>query len=97
MTLLGAPHLQDVERPVHQVWVHGPALRGLTKAGLWEQRAFGMLPAYELGPNRRLPVYDAGVALGAAAQKGWRRYEAEETDDVLIRPHAVVLLDHFQL
>eukprot|EP00873_Tetraselmis_striata_P018316 jgi/Tetstr1/438580/TSEL_027131.t1 len=43
--LLGAPHLDDIERPVHQVWLRSPSFRGLTKADMWLRLAEGLLPA----------------------------------------------------
>eukprot|EP00873_Tetraselmis_striata_P001607 jgi/Tetstr1/421871/TSEL_012771.t1 len=36
ITLMDGLHLEDAQRPVHQAWVHGPALRGLSsEAELW--------------------------------------------------------------
>eukprot|EP00873_Tetraselmis_striata_P006274 jgi/Tetstr1/426538/TSEL_016836.t1 len=33
--LLGAPHLDDIERPVHQVWLRSPSFSGITEADMW--------------------------------------------------------------
>eukprot|EP00873_Tetraselmis_striata_P020994 jgi/Tetstr1/441258/TSEL_029509.t1 len=45
--LLGAPHLDDIERPVHQVWLRSPSFRGITEADMWLRLAEGLLPAYD--------------------------------------------------
>eukprot|EP00873_Tetraselmis_striata_P039710 jgi/Tetstr1/459974/TSEL_005298.t1 len=45
--VLGAPHLDDIERPVHQVWFRSPSFSGLTEAGMWLHLAEGLLPAYD--------------------------------------------------
>eukprot|EP00873_Tetraselmis_striata_P041702 jgi/Tetstr1/461966/TSEL_007039.t1 len=51
ITMLGAPHLEDAKRPVHQAWVHGSGMRGLLEAEICTQLALGMLTAYdEAGP-----------------------------------------------
>eukprot|EP00873_Tetraselmis_striata_P001569 jgi/Tetstr1/421833/TSEL_012734.t1 len=69
ITPLGVPHLENAERPVHLVWVHGSALRGLTQAGLWTQLALGMLPSDDTGPDCP-DDNDHGYALSAAANEG---------------------------
>eukprot|EP00873_Tetraselmis_striata_P016555 jgi/Tetstr1/436819/TSEL_025597.t1 len=43
--LLGAPHLDDIERPVHQVWLRSPSFSGITEADMWLRLAEGLLPA----------------------------------------------------
>eukprot|EP00873_Tetraselmis_striata_P012010 jgi/Tetstr1/432274/TSEL_002308.t1 len=43
----GAPHLDDIERPVHQVWLRFPSFKGLIEADMWLHLAEGLLPAYD--------------------------------------------------
>eukprot|EP00873_Tetraselmis_striata_P003862 jgi/Tetstr1/424126/TSEL_014735.t1 len=54
--LLGAPHLDDIERPVHQVWLRSPSFRGLTEADLWQHLAEGLLPVYDQPQPRKAAV-----------------------------------------
>eukprot|EP00873_Tetraselmis_striata_P039647 jgi/Tetstr1/459911/TSEL_005253.t1 len=40
---LGAPHLDDIKRPVRQVWLRSPSFRGITEADMWLRLAEGLL------------------------------------------------------
>eukprot|EP00873_Tetraselmis_striata_P008131 jgi/Tetstr1/428395/TSEL_001833.t1 len=95
--LLGAPHLDDIERPVHQVWLRSPSFRGLTEADMWLRLAEGLLPAYdqsqpcEAAADR--PAATPADVLALAGVRAWAEYEADtDADDAVICPPTRTLL-----
>eukprot|EP00873_Tetraselmis_striata_P022281 jgi/Tetstr1/442545/TSEL_030643.t1 len=95
--LLGAPHLDDIERPVHQVWLRSPSFKGLTEADMWLRLAEGLLPAYdqpqpcEAAANQ--PAATPADVLSLAGVRAWAEYEADtDADDAVICPPTRTLL-----
>eukprot|EP00873_Tetraselmis_striata_P037000 jgi/Tetstr1/457264/TSEL_004192.t1 len=90
--LLGAPHLDDIERPVHQVWLHSPSFRGLTEADIRLRLAEGLLPAYDQPQPCEAAATPADV-LALAGVRAWAEYEADtDADDAVICPPTRTLL-----
>eukprot|EP00873_Tetraselmis_striata_P034610 jgi/Tetstr1/454874/TSEL_041738.t1 len=95
--MLGAPHLDDIERPVHQVWLRSPSFRGLTEADMWLRLAEGLLPAYDQPkPSEATTDQPAATPAGVMALAGvraWAEYEANtDADDAVICPQTQTLL-----
>eukprot|EP00873_Tetraselmis_striata_P040624 jgi/Tetstr1/460888/TSEL_006045.t1 len=95
--LLGAPHLDDIQRPVHQVWLRSPSFRGLTEADMWLRLAEGLLPAYDQ-PQPSEAATDQHAAtpadvLALAGVRAWAEYEADtDADEAVICPPTRTLL-----
>eukprot|EP00873_Tetraselmis_striata_P043582 jgi/Tetstr1/463846/TSEL_008660.t1 len=92
--LLGAPHLDDIERPVHQaVWLRSPSFRGLTEANMWQHLAEGLLlPAYDQ-PQPGEAAVDQSAETPAGAGAAWAEYQADtDADDAVICPPTRTLL-----
>eukprot|EP00873_Tetraselmis_striata_P019788 jgi/Tetstr1/440052/TSEL_028411.t1 len=94
---LGAPHLDDIERPVHQVWLRSPAFRGITEADMWLRLAEGLLPTYDQPqPNEAATDQPAATPADVMALAGvgaWAEYEANaDADDAIICPPTRILL-----
>eukprot|EP00873_Tetraselmis_striata_P016666 jgi/Tetstr1/436930/TSEL_025703.t1 len=95
--LLGAPHLDDIERPVHQVWLRSSSFRGLTEADMWLRLAEGLLPAYDQPQPCEAaadqPAATPADALALAGVRAWAEYEADtDADDAVICPPTRTLL-----
>eukprot|EP00873_Tetraselmis_striata_P012592 jgi/Tetstr1/432856/TSEL_022205.t1 len=95
--LLGAPHLDDIERPVHQVWLRPPSFRGITEADIWLRLAEGLLPAYDQPqPSEATtdqPAATPADVLALAGVRAWVEYEANTyADDAVICPPTRTLL-----
>eukprot|EP00873_Tetraselmis_striata_P017139 jgi/Tetstr1/437403/TSEL_026085.t1 len=95
--LLGAPHLDDVERPVHQVWLRPPSFRDLTEADMWLRLAEGLLPSYDQPQPCEAaadqPAATPADVLALAGVRAWAEYEADtETDDAVNCPPTPTLL-----
>eukprot|EP00873_Tetraselmis_striata_P038305 jgi/Tetstr1/458569/TSEL_044972.t1 len=97
--LLGAPHLDDIERPVHQEWLRSPSFRGLTEADMWQHPAEGLLPAYDQPQRDKLAVDQSAATpannLARAGVRSWAdEYEADpDADDAaVICPPTRILL-----
>eukprot|EP00873_Tetraselmis_striata_P012837 jgi/Tetstr1/433101/TSEL_022433.t1 len=95
--LLGAPHLDDIERPVHRVWLRSPAFRGVTEADMWLRLAEGLLPAYDQPqPSEATtdqPAATPADVLALAGVRAWAEYEANtDADDAIICPPTRTLL-----
>eukprot|EP00873_Tetraselmis_striata_P019989 jgi/Tetstr1/440253/TSEL_028604.t1 len=89
--LLGAPHLDDIERPVHQVWLRSPSFRGLTEADMWLRMGEGLLPAYDQPQPCEAaadqPAAPPADVLALAGVRAWAEYEADtDADDAVICP-----------
>eukprot|EP00873_Tetraselmis_striata_P005355 jgi/Tetstr1/425619/TSEL_016039.t1 len=95
--LLGAPHLDDIERPIHQVWLCSPSFRGLTEADMWLRLAEGLLPAYDQPQPCEAaadqPAATPADVLALAGVRAWAKYEADtDADDAVICPPTRTLL-----
>eukprot|EP00873_Tetraselmis_striata_P025276 jgi/Tetstr1/445540/TSEL_033314.t1 len=95
--LLGAPHLDDIERPVHQVWLRSPAFRGITEADMWLRLAEGLLPPYDQPqPDEAAtdqPAATPADVLALAGRRAGAEYEADTyADDAVICPPTRTLL-----
>eukprot|EP00873_Tetraselmis_striata_P003698 jgi/Tetstr1/423962/TSEL_014573.t1 len=95
--LLGAPHLDDIERPVHQVWLRPPSFRGLTYADTWLRLAEGLLSAYDQPQSGKAAVDQSAETpadnLTRAGVRAWAEYEADtDADDAVICPPTRTLL-----
>eukprot|EP00873_Tetraselmis_striata_P022227 jgi/Tetstr1/442491/TSEL_030591.t1 len=95
--LLGAPHLDDIERPVHQVWLRSPAFRGTTEVDMWRRLAEGLRSAYdqpqpsEAATDR--PAATPADVLALVGVRAWAEYEANtDADDAIICPPTRTLL-----
>eukprot|EP00873_Tetraselmis_striata_P016067 jgi/Tetstr1/436331/TSEL_025169.t1 len=86
---LGAPHLDDIERPVHQVWLRSPSFKDLTEADMWQHLAEGLLPAYDQPQSSEAAVDQSAETptdiLARAGGRAWAEYEADtDADDAVI-------------
>eukprot|EP00873_Tetraselmis_striata_P008056 jgi/Tetstr1/428320/TSEL_018356.t1 len=95
--LLGAPHLDDIERPVHQVWLRSPSFRGLTEADMWLRLAEGLLRAYDQPQPCEAaadqPAATPADVLPLAGVRAWAEYDADTyADDAVICPPTRTLL-----
>eukprot|EP00873_Tetraselmis_striata_P039369 jgi/Tetstr1/459633/TSEL_004989.t1 len=95
--LLGAPHLDDIERPVHQVWLRSPAFRGITEADMWLRLAEGLLLAYDQPqPSEAAtdqPAATPADVLALVGVRAWAEYEDNtDADDAVICPPTRTLL-----
>eukprot|EP00873_Tetraselmis_striata_P010785 jgi/Tetstr1/431049/TSEL_020766.t1 len=95
--LLGAPHLDDIERPVRQVWLRSPSFRGLTEADMWLRLAEGLLPSYEQHQPCEAAADQPAAApadvMALAGVRAWAEYEADtDADDAVICPPTRTLL-----
>eukprot|EP00873_Tetraselmis_striata_P036182 jgi/Tetstr1/456446/TSEL_043174.t1 len=95
--LLGAPHLDDIERPVHQVWLRSPSFRGLTQADMQLHLAEGLLPTYgqpqprEAATNQ--PAATPADDMALAGVRAGAEFEADTyADDAVICPPTRTLL-----
>lgn len=101
--LLGAPHLDDIERPVHQVWLRSPQFRGRSAEDIWNSLGAGLVPAHDAlaaaAPEERLTAEDAGDALADSVARAWDAYDADEeaVGDPVVEPCAAVLLPLMQI
>eukprot|EP00873_Tetraselmis_striata_P044022 jgi/Tetstr1/464286/TSEL_009088.t1 len=95
--LLGAPNLDDIERPIHQVWLRSPSFRALTEADMWLRLAEGLLPAYDQPQPCEAaadqPAATPADVLALAGVRVWAEYEADtDADDAVICPPTRTLL-----
>lgn len=75
MHLLGAPHLDDTERPGHHKSTRYTSMRGQTEADIWPHPAEGLLPAHDPDPAA------SGAKLAPPQPPTEEDYEADDTAD----------------
>eukprot|EP00873_Tetraselmis_striata_P044155 jgi/Tetstr1/464419/TSEL_009211.t1 len=73
--LLGAPHLDDTERPGHHKSTRYTSMRGQTEADIWPHPAEGLLPAHDPDPAA------SGAKLAPPQPPTEEDYEADDTAD----------------